>query len=92
MADFEKRIAVYQVLHTSAVAVGATFLALGIAFFALDLNYIMAVMTTMTKENILAQGSPFMKYFVIFVTSGILLVVVSTIITVIAIKKLKRAV
>jgi len=89
MSNFQKRLAVYQVLHTSAVAVGATFLALGITFFALQLNYIMAVMSTLTNDKIISSSGAFMKYSIIFIASGMVLILVSTILTTVAIKKYK---
>jgi len=85
----KNRIAVIQILHTTAVAIGATFLALGFVFYGLQFSYIMAVMGKMTSEEIVKSGGAFFNLSYIFLGIGLTIIIGATVIAYWRIKKLK---
>lgn len=89
MADIQKRIAKLQVVHTSFVALGATLLAVGITFFTLGISTIMTVSGNFTSNEIQHLTDSFFRHFAIFLISGSIIMLSSTILVIIAIQKLK---
>lgn len=90
MSGNENKLAIYQVIHTSVVALGATLLAVGITFFALAINTIMTSSGSFTNNEIQHLTNFFLNYYAIFVAIGGIIIFVSTILFIIAIKRLKK--
>ena len=89
MRDNEKIIAKWQVVHTSLVALGATFLAVGITFFALSLNTIMTGSEIFTSNEMQHLIDKFDSYFVFFLILGGIIMFGSTVLFFVAIHRLK---
>ena len=85
----EKRIAQIHIWHTTAIGLGAVFLAISILFYSFIIQYIIALMGMgLTKEEIqeVSTGT-FVDYSIFFGVLGVAIIVSSTLISHIAIGK-----
>ena len=86
----EKRIGTVQILHASALSIGAVFLALGVLFYALEFQWVMMAFSILPRAEAEAKHTgTFIWLSWTYGGIGLLIIVASTITSIIFVRRSK---